>query len=151
MLMNVRGHRQVIARLGRLEKKVARKILSQSARVAMRPVLAAAKANAPKKTGALAKSVRMRALKRNRKGRYGVRVMTSKEWFKGDEYYGAFQEFGWKAGKRRPGYRRKFRPELDTRKEIPGKHYVQRAYESHGETALRTFVGEVSHRITKEA
>lgn len=151
MLLNVRGHRQVIARLGKLEKKIARKILSQSARMAMRPILAAAKSNAPRDSGALARSIRMRAMKRNRRGRIGVRVMTSQEWFKGDQYYGAFQEFGWKAGKRLAGYRRKSNAVADTRRQIEGKHYVQKAYESRGETALRTFVATVADRITKEA
>lgn len=145
-----RGDKRILKKLAGLPPKIQRKVISKSARTAMRPVLNAAKANAPKKTGRLKKSLRMRALKRSRKGRIGVTVATSAKWFSGDEYYGAFQEFGWKVGKRAKGHRRKD-AEADTRKQVPGKHYVERAYKSHGEQALKTFLSEVPGQIEKLA
>lgn len=142
----VRGDARVLSKLKEIVPKLRRKVLSKAARTAMRPVLAAAKANSPHKTGSLRQSLRMRALKRNRRGRVGVRVGTSRQWFKGDEFYGAFQEFGWKSGKRM----RKSQVDAgiqDNRKQIPGKHYVENAYLSHGQQALNSFMQSVTEQI----
>lgn len=54
-----------------MEKKIVRKAL----REAGRPILASAKALVPVRTGALKKSLRLRALKRSR-GSFGVQVRT---------------------------------------------------------------------------
>jgi hypothetical protein len=54
-----------------------------------------------------------------------VVIRLGKGFFRGDEFYGAFQEFGWKAGKRGRFNRRS----------IPGKHFMQRAAERKGRQA----------------
>jgi hypothetical protein len=113
----------------RLEKAALRTALRESAR----PMLAAAQKFAPvygtktfvetvfvdkrwrKRTfatgrigGSLRKSLRIRAFKRSRKNRVGVWIGTSAlaSPFQGKQFYGAFQEFGWKVG---------VRPERDKR------------------------------------
>ena len=151
LTLSARGDKAILKKLKGLLPKVRRKVISKAAKTAMRPVLSAAKSNAPTKSGRLRKSLRLRALKRNRKGKIGVTVSTSAKWFAGDEYYGAFQEFGWKAGKRTNAMRRKNNVEPDERKQIPGKHYVENAYKSHGEQALRSFMTEVPVQIEKIA
>lgn len=181
----VRGDKALYNALLELEPKMRRKVLQKAANTAMRPVLVAARANAPKKSGDLRRSIKSKTLKRNRKGYIGQRVITSDDWFKGEQFYGAFQEFGWKTGIRKVReqwlmdrkdlatdslivqqgvagkvwvrrYKRK-RPDnvYDVRlnktdiarkmssRRIPGKHFVERAYDTHGEQAMRRFMAEV--------
>ena len=122
----------------------------------MRPVLAQARQNAPVKTGALKKAIKLRSLKRSRTGRIGVRVAISEDWFKGNkQFYGAFQEFGYHIGKRDRKLRRRrvwsgIGGVDDKRRKVEGLHYIERAYQSHGEGALRTFISEVPKMIDRE-
>ena len=87
------------------------------------------------------KATKLYALKRNRRGNVGVRISCSQKDYVGDQYYGAFQEFGWHLG------RRVSKAQEDTRRWREGGHFVQKAYENHGEAALRTFMAEVPREI----
>lgn len=118
--------KQLRRNLESLEPKVARKIEKQAMRPAMRIIQREAKANAPRDTGAMSKAIKLRAMKRSR-SRRGIEVRIDKEGnYRGDHFYGAFQEFGWKAGSRKLG---------DGRREIPGQHFMQRAFETKGPEA----------------
>lgn len=98
---SVYGDKQIMLRLKGVIPRLRRKVLMQSSREAMKPLLGAAKKRSPHKSGTLRKSLKMRAMKRNRRGLIGVHISTSDKWFGGDEFYGAFQEFGWNTGRRR--------------------------------------------------
>lgn len=79
------------------DKAVHKKVIRYAVRQAAKPVLDEARRLVPVKTGALRKSLRIRALKRQRKRTsIGVQVVTGEEFFKGDTYYGGFLEFGTK-------------------------------------------------------
>lgn len=134
-------------KLKALPRTVARRVITKAARTAMKPVMKAARDNAPTKTGAMRKAIKLYALKKNRRGNIGIMVAlgSKKKWYAGDTFYGAFQEFGWKVGAR-SGVSK---TGTDTRKEIEGKHFVERAYQTHGERALRTFMTEVPREIEK--
>lgn len=88
-------------KLAELTGRQAKEAIRKAARPALRPTLSAAKANAPKKTGRLQRSIRIRAISRSRI-RVGMRVTTSKydNQFSGRAFYSSFQEWGWKTGKR---------------------------------------------------
>ena len=75
-------------RLGVDFKKKEAEIL----RAGARPIHATTRALAPRKTGALAKSIKIKT--RRRKGRVSVAIQTSRGDFKGDTFYAAFQELG---------------------------------------------------------
>jgi len=145
--LTVRGDKAVMKRLKSLHRTVAKKVITKAARTAMKPVMKAARDNAPKKTGAMRKAIKLYSLKKNRRGEIGIMVALGdkKKWYTGDQFYGAFQEFGWKVGRRLT--RRSIRP--DTRKQVEGKHFIERAYQSHGEQAMRTFMDEVPREIEK--
>src|SRR4051794_37182099 len=104
-----------MAALKELEPRLAKKILRRELRKGLKPIQAAVKANAPVRSGKLRKAVILRATKRTRKNRIGVKVSLGKgAFFVGDQFYGAFQEFEHKSGKR---------PHTGSRsKTIPGKH-----------------------------
>ena len=80
------------------KQKVA---VRKASREALKPVADQVRATAPKRTGRLARSTKVRALTRSR-SRIGSRVSVSGSGnsFKGKGFYGAFQEYGWKAGRR---------------------------------------------------
>lgn len=154
VLMSIRGDKAVMKRLKKLEPKIRKQVLNKAAKTAMRPVLTAARNNAPKKTGALRKAIRLRALKRNRRGNVGARVACSDQWFVGDMFYGAFQEFGYHIGKRENSMRSRgiwsgIGSDRDTRREVAGQHFIERAFRTHGERAMQTFMEEVPREIDK--
>lgn len=93
MSVKIEGAKELEKKLLSFEPKLGRKIVRQALRKAAKPILAKAKSLVPVRTGALKKSLRIRALKK-RKHRYGVMVATSEGWFVGMEFYGAFVEFG---------------------------------------------------------
>jgi uncharacterized small protein (DUF1192 family) len=116
--------------------------------------MVAARARAPVSDdggGALRKSIKLRVMKRRSTSKYvGMKVATSDKWFVGDEYYAAFQEFGWHVGKRTKEMLRKdWDRESDTRKFIPGKHYMEDVYKELGPAALSKFISIMPKEIAK--
>lgn len=137
-MITVRGDKQVIRRLKQFTPNLQRKILRTASRAAAKPVLSAARANAPLRTGRLKSSLKVRAIPKSRV-RVGIRVATGAGWFKGKEFYGAFQEFGWKTGSRNS----------DNRRQVEGRHYVEEAYRQAGPGSLGVFTREIVSGINK--
>lgn len=100
--MVLTGSEELNRKLGELSSKQAKEAIRKAARPALQPTLAAARANAPKRSGRLQRSIKIRAIKRSR-SRIGARVTTAKSdnQFSGKTFYAAFQEWGWKTGSRR--------------------------------------------------
>jgi hypothetical protein len=107
-------------KLNRLLKDLAGKdgkaAVRKAARPALKPVLNAAKQFSPEDEGTLVRSLKIRALKRSRR-HFGAQAQTKDGNFKGKTFYGGFQEWGWKQGKRGSA----------GRKEIQGFHFMLRA------------------------
>ena len=112
-----------------LGDRVVRAALRQGANL----VLKQARANAPKRTGALRKALRVAKSKinngRNRKGVIGLYLSIRRG--KGrddprDAFYGQFIESGWEAG-------RKFGKQTT----VPGQKFIERAYLSQRGNAAR--------------
>jgi hypothetical protein len=92
--ISITGFPVIDRKLRDLEPKLARKLVRQSARKAAAPVLATAQARCKRRSGALAKSLKIRALKRTRKAVIGVRVVTGADFFKGEQFCGGQIEYG---------------------------------------------------------
>lgn len=114
-------------KLKALGPKVANGIKRKAARRAAKPVLQAARANMPAKSGMLKKSLRVRGYKSRKKDIVGVRVATSAKWFKGDTFYAAFVEFG-------------------TRYQAP-KHPLKRAAQATASMAQRILIEETKKLV----
>lgn len=100
----------------KMQKKVFRKAIRPATKSI---VLTAAIANAPKGSGDLAGSLKAVALKSNivtftrsngkagkrnlNAGKVGMQVQTKEGFYKGDQFYGAFTEFGTKERKHKSG------------------------------------------------
>jgi HK97 gp10 family phage protein len=156
VLMSVRADKSIMRKLKKLERKDAKKVITRAARTAMRPVMQAAKGYAPKDSGNLRKAIKLRALKKNRRGNIGVRVAISDQWFVGKMFYGAFQEFGWHVGKRDKSLRwgRQWRgigTAKDTREFHEGEHFMEQAYVTQGQGAMSRFMAEVPKELERLA
>ena len=113
----LRGADELLKGLQELEPAIAKKILRSAMRQAAKPILDEAKRRVPVLTGELRKSLKIRALKRNNKGRIGVVISTEKGFFKGETFYGAFLEFG--------------------TKKMPAKPFIRPAFEANKARAVR--------------
>lgn len=91
----ITGIEEVDRKLGNFEVNVQRKALRKATREAAKVVLDEAKRLAPVASGALKRSLRVRALKRSRV-KQGHQVQTGEGFFKGETFYGGFQEYGTK-------------------------------------------------------
>lgn len=100
MQISLTGSKELDAALKAFTPAVQKQILRKATRAVSKPVMQQARAWAPHDTGALEKSIKVRALKRSRRNKdiVGTRVVTSggDSLFQGDQYYGGFQEFGTK-------------------------------------------------------
>ena len=122
--MVLTGDRQLNRKLKRLTSKQQKAAFREAARPAIKPVGQEAKSNAKenKDTGALAKSIKVRSIKRSR-SRIGVRVTTRTEDFKEGRFYASFQEYGWKAGNTR----------------VKGRENLTKAANKKGRLALKNY------------
>jgi HK97 gp10 family phage protein len=99
--LSLQGDQELINKLRELTKSEFKTATQIGAKKALEPVQKTARAIAPKETGKLRRAIRVRVLKRSKK-RVGARVTVGNHdsMFKGRRYYAAFQEYGWKLGKR---------------------------------------------------
>ena len=162
------GDKALDRNLEQLKASAARRIFGKAARAALQPIKNDAKRRAPRRTGRLATSIRVRALKRSR-SRIGAKVTTGTAGsdFQGKTFYAAFLEYGYKIGKRSTGVRhaqalrrrgklkrteaffkkRRARVEAnaakslagDKRREVPGLFFMRDAAESGRRSAAETF------------
>ena len=140
--IDLKGAKELARKLDNLPKRVEKKVLRQALRSGMRPIHMAAQAYAPIDTGKLKRSIKLRAIKRNRKGFVGVKITTGSGFFRGEEFYGAFQEFGWRQGPRRLG---------NQRRQVPGKHFFLRAANNKKDQAAGIVTQEIASGIIREA
>lgn len=157
------GSEQLNRKLLELTSSQAKAAIRKAARPALKPTLAAARANVARRTGRLARSIKIRALGRSR-NRVGMRVTTSSSdnAFSGKTFYGAFQEWGWKTGARKSRVssvakrttiqakaeaRRsaKVRPQI--RRQIAGSGALKKAARSTRSQALRLYMAGIQEYI----
>jgi HK97 gp10 family phage protein len=162
--MVITGDERLNAQLAKLKGPEAKKIIRQAARKALKPVQDTARRNAPKRTGSLRKSIVIRSLAKSRK-QIGARVLTGRDTVKTKHFYSAFQEFGWKAGRRATnemlgiaGRKRRTQSQKElaqkmnsSRKQVPGKHYIEQAANATRFTALEIYRFEIAEGIKKLA
>lgn len=149
--------------LDNLVKKMRKKIVRSALRAASKPIIAAAKANAPIKTGLLQRRIGAFTSKKYN-GRTGVIGLYIKprssakarktKNLSQDPFYYRFQEAGFHAvgSKRIAGGKRRRAATLATGKYrfIEGKKFLGRAFESQSKNALSIFTAEIKKSIDAE-
>lgn len=116
------GDVDLIRKLGRLEKRDAKKAVRRGTRAGAKIIHPVARSLTPKGEeggGTQRQAIRVRATKRSRNF-IGAVVRLSVEWFRGKIFYGGFGEWGWKS---RGG------------RQIPGKLTMERAAKRAGRQA----------------
>lgn len=139
--IRIDGEKELMRRLKALPIKVAKKVARGALRKGAKLVADKGTEYAPIGLGTLASSIQVRGLGMKR-GIITVGAGPGKKWFQGVTFYGAFQEFGWRAGSRKRG---------DDRPEIPGKHYMERAYRTMAGAALQEVINQTWSGIEREA
>jgi len=138
--VHLTGAKAIALALGKLETKLSRKVATKALRAGAKVVQTEAKRIAPVQSGALRKSIKVRAGK-NHKTYRSIIVGSGAKWFTGDKFYAAFVEFGHRSGKasnsiRRARKRNVNTDAIDKRDEVPGQHYMEKAYEATKQSAL---------------
>lgn len=147
--------RRALARmLDDLPKVVRSDAIRRVARGAAKIVQKKAKANAPKDTGTLRRSIRVRSMKRSRV-RVGARVVSLKL---GKRYYSVMQEYGWNRGggttkrwkkaAKLIGNRLALRLSVANR-DVRGKFFFRDAMKSTQDEASKYMVDNASKEIDK--
>ena len=101
----IEGLEDVIAKMANFPKAFQGKVMRPALRAGAKVVKQRVESYAPVRTGALKRSVKVRAVTRSRV-KIGSSVKIGEGFFKGDTFYAGFQEFGWRTGKRGSADRR---------------------------------------------
>ena len=114
IVMQMTGFEKLDRKMRMMPVRLQKQALRTGCRNAAKFVRQLVLAKVPRKTGALAKSIVVRAGKRSRryKDQVVVQVRTKDGFFKGDEFYGAMLEFGTEERKTKKGAGRGRIPEL---------------------------------------
>ena len=161
---SLQGDTEITEKLKSFTKSEYKSAVQMGAKNALKPAQQTAKSIAPKDTGKLRRAIRIRVLKRSRK-RVGARVTigSHESMFKGKTFYAAFQEYGWKTGKRASNQdlgvaKRKRRTAAQreevarmnaSRKTIRGRRYMKKSIESTREIVMHNFKTEIRLGIKK--
>jgi hypothetical protein len=99
--VSLAGDLEMMQLLRELPQRLVKGALRKSLRESAKTVLRGAKFRAPRASGLLIKTLKVRAFKRTRKAVVGFTVGTAAGDFKGKTFYGktfygGFQEYGWK-------------------------------------------------------
>lgn len=149
MAFEVRGVDELLRKLEKVQSELQPRILAQSMRASLVPMLKAARANAPEgdkahrtskgrlvAPGFLKRNIRLRRLRFMDKTRIGYSIKA-----RGEAFYGGFQETGYthKGGKAKAGKQTK----------IQGKSWLGKAEEEYEASVSGRFNAEVLKRIEK--
>ena len=159
-IISVEGLADAKAALDALTKDLRLKVVRGALRAAARPIVAAARANAPVRTGLVKKRIGTMAskIKRGQNGDIGVyirpratKLARKTKLVSQDPYYYKFQEAGFHAvGRHKVGGGRKNRAarlKASGARFIPGKAFLGRAFETQQRTALDIFQAAIKKRI----
>ena len=164
LTMSLKGDKELVAKLMSLTKSEFKHAMQEGSKKALEPVKKTARALAPKDTKKLSRAMRTRVLRRSRV-RVGARIVVgaNDSMFRGRTFYAAFQEYGWRSGKRadnssigiRKGKKRnlverfKVRILNASRKRNKGTRYLERAAKTNRAIVKMTFNGYVRKGIHK--
>lgn len=140
MAIQITGIEEIDKKLRELTDKEARRIMRRAMKKAIQPTVTQAQSNAPVLTGQTRAAIQLMPMKRSRKAKsFGFRVCIGKKDYVGDQFYGAFQEYGFHLGKR----------SLSNRKFIEGKHFMQKAYDSTKEQVKTAALDEINKGLDR--
>ena len=158
--VNIQGLDALKRAFRELEPKLARRVIKQAQKKALQLIAAAVRAALPVKSGALKKSVRIRASKGPRgSGRKTIAqaILVGASGKKGDKEKGIKRpwwayliEYGWETGKRIRSAG-KVVGRVGKSRKIAGRHIVRREMRSHESGAVQSVIDGILQGIEREA
>ena len=148
--MAVTGVDKLIASLKDLDAKARRKVIVGGLRDGAKIIAEQARTNAPDASGDLRAAIKVRAGKR-KKGRINMLVLISKNVLK--RAYMAAQEWGWRAGAHRHTHAalKEVATAGESRKQIPGTHFMANAVKAKGNAALQAMHDRMAELLAGKA
>lgn len=116
--INRESIRRIIRQLREIGEKYAKQTCRKAVDASTRVLYTATKPEIPVLSGALQKSLKMRAGPK-RRGRITKRLVTGLGFFRGSEYHGGFVHFGHRVGSRKLG---------DSRTLVPPDPFMERGF-----------------------
>ncbi len=113
---------KTLEKLGQAEHREFKKAAKRETREAAKPILNAARAGVPKKSGRLKRAVKLRAWRKPKRGEIGVKVVIDPGKSR-DDLKGA-----WYGGIVNGGY-------IQNGQYHPGRHFMEHAHDSYGKRA----------------
>lgn len=101
--IELKGAKELADLLRNMDRKLAKKLFRKALREGAKVIQAAAQAKAPVDTGLTRSAIKVRAAKRQKRGRFGVAVQVGEGDYRGETFYASFLEYGHKMGKRSQG------------------------------------------------
>lgn len=137
------GDRELDIKLKNMPNRMRNKAIRWATRDGAKIIQADAKKYAPHDTGALERSLTVRAAKKSNGGRLsryiiGHAVATRASLFQGEEFYGGFQEFG---------TRHRFTSNNEWRGEIEAREFLREALYTNADRLRRVFRQRVQQAI----
>jgi HK97 gp10 family phage protein len=99
-MYELKGNAELMRDLASLPWQLQKKILRPALRAGVHIVAQAVKFFAPRRSGLTVSAVKVRAVRRNRRGTIGVNVILGAGDYRGDTFYASFLEYGHFLGKR---------------------------------------------------
>jgi HK97 gp10 family phage protein len=139
--IDLKGPDAIKRAFAELPPRLARKVIRRGLRAGAKIVRADAQAHAPVDTGLTRKAIKVRSGRGRKKGLITMGVVIGQGDYRGETFYGAFQEFGWKAGERGSEHRR----------QVEGKHFMGHALAEKEGPAKAAIAEVISDGIEREA
>lgn len=144
--VTVQGDKKLLAKLNRLGRTEANKVIRTALRAGSKTIADETKRLAPvgqdrgsHKKGTLKRAIKVRAMKRKR-GRIGTMVQIGQGFFKGATFYGGFVALGHKIGSRKLG---------GSRGQVPANEFMKTAVKNKEKQVLSQFGRDVGAGIEK--
>lgn len=155
LTITVTGDRELMRRFERLPLATRTRLAAEALEPCASQFADEVERRAPRKSGALARSFRPTPLQVTPDGAT-ISVSARAGWTSGKTFYGAFQELGWRVGKRlrRAGSaarRRLHALRNRARRRVPGKFFVAEAFDARAPEALVTTSERLRDSIEREA
>jgi HK97 gp10 family phage protein len=153
MQIKLEGGAALDRKLRSLPVAVAKTIMRKALRTGGKPILKAARAKVPVLTGATRRAIKLRTLRSRSRGSIAVAISVgAKDFYKGDQFYAAFLEFGHRIGKRSTSLRAyKRRTGEDPRGEVPPRPFLRPAMDENADAAVAAIGSELGALIEQEA
>lgn len=134
----VEGFDECIKAIRELEQEYPRTVFGRALRAGAKVILASLVSLAPVRSGDTRGALKVRAGKR-RKNFQSMVAGIPEGFFKGDQFYAGFVNYGWKTGKRGSANRR----------QIPGEHWAEIGFDDVKDAALARVTQVLKEHVEK--